>query len=70
MSVRLASSLPACPDVKCPGCKALIPDLPTRTWEMAIGYNKNVQMRFKVYGCPKCLKKFKTGEHVTEAPKP
>jgi hypothetical protein len=55
--------------VKCPGCGALIADLPIRTWEMKIGRKKSASVRIKAYGCPKCLRKFKTGERVSGAPK-
>jgi hypothetical protein len=53
--------------VTCPGCRALIPDLPTRTWEMKNPHGSTITTRIKAYGCPKCLKKFRTGERVSGA---
>jgi hypothetical protein len=54
--------------VTCPGCGAFIADLPIRTWEIKPGRDKTVTIRIKTYGCPKCLKKFRTGERVSGAP--
>lgn len=54
--------------VKCPGCGALIVDLPTRTWPMKHKHDETVTV-IKTYACPNCKKKFRTGERVTEAPK-
>ena len=54
--------------VTCPGCRALIADLPTRTWEMKHRHDETVTV-IKIYACPKCNRKFRTGERVSEAQK-
>jgi uncharacterized protein YlaI len=54
--------------VKCPGCEALIADLPTRTWEMKNGHDRSITV-IRTYACSKCNGKFRTGERVSGAPK-
>jgi uncharacterized protein YlaI len=53
--------------VTCPGCEALIADLPTRTWEMKNGHDRIITV-IKTYACPKCNRKFRTGQRVSGAP--
>lgn len=54
--------------VTCPGCGALIADLPSRTWEMKNPHDSSITTRIKIYACAKCNRKFRTGERVSEAP--
>jgi len=52
----------------CPSCGVTLADLPTRTWEMKHKHDETVTV-IKIYACPNCKRKFRTGERVSEAPK-
>jgi len=41
--------------IKCPGCHAEIPDLPTREWQFR---GRGPVMQAKRYACCNCLRKF------------